>query len=127
VLAPNEARAILADALGRELPPFSEGWAKQPLQLTLAGFQTSDQVDAENEATDDLMGAAMAHMADQKPADSLRVLTATARAMAMRRETMQTLSDMADTAHQEGEKLQQADAADGAPADATSAAASAAD
>ena len=34
----NEARRIVSDVLGVALPPLPDLWAKQPIQLTLAGF-----------------------------------------------------------------------------------------
>jgi PBSX family phage portal protein len=38
VLTPNEARELGSDILGLELDYLEAAWAKQPLQLTLAGF-----------------------------------------------------------------------------------------
>jgi len=38
-IVPNESREIMADALGRELPPIDQEWARQPAQFTLAGYR----------------------------------------------------------------------------------------
>jgi len=37
-ITPNEARYLSSDILGHELDPLDQPWAKQPIQLTLAGF-----------------------------------------------------------------------------------------
>jgi PBSX family phage portal protein len=37
-ITPNEARYLSSDILGHELDPLDLPWAKQPIQLTLAGF-----------------------------------------------------------------------------------------
>lgn len=41
-IMPNEARAIYAELLGVDLERIHYGWAKQPIALTLAGFQPDD-------------------------------------------------------------------------------------
>lgn len=38
VLTPNEARELSSDVVGLDLETVEAGWAKQPIQLTLAGF-----------------------------------------------------------------------------------------
>lgn len=38
----NEARDVYADLLGMDLERIHQGWAKQPIALTIAGFPTDD-------------------------------------------------------------------------------------
>jgi len=52
VLTINEARAILADALGMTIPALPYDWAKQPLELTLAGHQLANPTDERDENSD---------------------------------------------------------------------------
>lgn len=48
VIVPNEAREMSNDLLGHELDPLEADWARQPIKLTLAGFEPPR--DAEDEA-----------------------------------------------------------------------------
>lgn len=45
-VTPNEARELSSDILGRDLEPLDLPWAKQPIQLTLAGFAPPEAGDA---------------------------------------------------------------------------------
>lgn len=47
VLIPNEARELASDVLGLDLDYLGAAWAKQPLQLTLAGFPPDGSVNDE--------------------------------------------------------------------------------
>ena len=108
-LTPNESREILADALGRELPPFAEGFGKQPMVLTLAGFATAEEQESIDEGVEELLGSAAAALTDDKAADPLRVLVATARALAARRHAAAAIAEMADREHEKGERARDAE------------------
>jgi PBSX family phage portal protein len=49
VVTINEAREILADALGTSLPALPYAWAKQPIELTLAGWLPEGMTDGEDD------------------------------------------------------------------------------
>lgn len=49
VLTPNEARELSSDVVGLDLETLPAGWAKQPLQLTLAGFAPPETAPAPTE------------------------------------------------------------------------------
>lgn len=42
VVTPNEARDLASEIIGTDLDPIDEAWAKQPIQLTLAGFRPEE-------------------------------------------------------------------------------------
>jgi len=97
VMIPNEARAILADALGRDLPTLADGWARQPLKLTLAGFATPEEEEVIQEAVDDMTDAAFDSVSSGD--DALRLLTAEARALALRARAIEGVHDASDASY----------------------------
>lgn len=115
VMIPNEARTILADALGRDLPKLSDGWARQPLKLTLAGFATPEQEDAIEDAVDGFTTAAADAAADDADDDdALRLLTTEARALAARARAVDGLHDAADSSYAAAQRAEAASGSDGA-------------
>lgn len=73
-VTPNEARELSSDILGRDLGPLNLPWAKQPLQLTLAGFAPPQEGDSTMEETQP--------EGQDVAAQRLRLLTTEARATA---------------------------------------------
>jgi len=68
VVTINEGREILADALGIALPALPDVWAKQPIELTLAGWLPEGAEGEDDEALDQLVNEARQRAARQKPA-----------------------------------------------------------
>jgi PBSX family phage portal protein len=66
VLTPNEARSIVAEVVGRELPPFDRPFARQPLPITMAGImpEADEVVSAREDRLRDLMLEAQAAVED---------------------------------------------------------------
>jgi PBSX family phage portal protein len=72
VVTINEAREILADALGVSLPALDEMWARQPIELTLAGWLPegegeSGDGDGDEKALQELVSEAQRRSTSQKP------------------------------------------------------------
>lgn len=86
-LSPNDCRALMADALGRDLPPYEEEWANQPLTITQLGIRPKPADDGngvDGESEDDR---------------ALRILTEDARRLAAGQEgALDAARDAADDA-----------------------------
>jgi PBSX family phage portal protein len=89
VIVPNEARRIASDALGVELPPIDADWARQPMPLTLAGFDVTglgETDDGEGDEGAKLPGhdfsADVAEALDEKEKERLAELANEARRIA---------------------------------------------
>jgi PBSX family phage portal protein len=81
VLTPNEARDISGETLGRDLEPIAAGWAKQPLNLTLAGYPPPENSTTNRDPT--------ANEEDDSVEGRLRRLTQSANAVVAGREAQQ--------------------------------------
>ena len=75
IITPNEARSIMSEVLGVELPPFDRPFARQPLPITVAGIMPEDDeaVSTRQDRLRDIMIEAQQAVDDRKGSEGQKL------------------------------------------------------